>query len=374
MKIQASLIAISLMVIPSVPAMAGDFKTIPPQIVKVLKKGSRLSLVWKAPGFDGSKGCTIGHIDNQSVNDADGALERFPFELKSLVQADSPYVLSITVVQDRMTTSPGGDSSARVEVEGRVVDSSGAIVAAFDTLANPSIGGNKRDNEWLAVRQIAGDIKSELFGMGGVTKLSSIIVATPKSKSTAVIAGKPSKENPSKVIVEAPSSQKTVVSSQQSTESAPKLNEPEPPAPTVLTEPLQAAIAGGMKRGHALEKVWFNPAYNKRSGFTIGEVRYLVDERNAGISDYLPEALAGIAKQDSEYTLYMGIVQLIIKSRLGGSSSDVRLVVDGRVVDKEGNMMAAFRTSEHINGIGIVEDDCHTAARKVIEEISKEFR
>jgi hypothetical protein len=128
-----------------------------------------------------------------------------------------------------------------------------------------------------------------------------------------------------------------------------------------------------MKRNSNLGKLWINPAYDRSLGFTIGEVRYLVDKRNPGISGYLPDALKEISTPNAPYSLHLGIVQLDIRASDKGPSS-VRFAVDGRVVAQDGTVMAAFSASETVSGHGDSTDDCRTAARRVVFGIHKELQ
>ena len=143
------------------------------------------------------------------------------------------------------------------------------------------------------------------------------------------------------------------------------------PAAPVLFIP--EAIRAGMKRGSRLGHVWIAPAYDRKGGFALGEVRYQVAARNDGIDKFLPDALAGISNKDAACSLQLDIVQLDIRRKTTGGSS-VFLGVQGRVTAQDGTILAAFESQEKINGIGDSVDDCRQAARAVVLGISKDLK
>jgi hypothetical protein len=417
MRIQVPLIVASLLLLSQALAWAGDPKTIPVEIAKNLKKGKKLSLVWKAPDFDGSKGCVLGRLTNESDDDAQVVLDSFPGLLRPAMRADAPYTLHLAVVSMKSSARHSvGGYIASVEVEGQVANKGGALVAAFDTFVTNTTGGTERDNIRMAVREISFQIFKDLFSVGlpSQEKPSAVIVAAAVSEKQPEPV--PAKEQPSAIIVAAPKIQistpvpvatppmpqapaptaevpveKTPASPAPVTEVIPvkpseavppstpspsaAISKPSTPIPqTPLSTPLPASIVEGMKKGAAFDKLWISPVYDRSQGFSIGEVRYFVDERNAGVSGYLPDALAEISKQDSPFALHLGIVELYVRQSANKQQSTVKLGVEGRLVARDGTVVAAFSTRESRFGMGDTIDDCRTLARKVVLGISKELR
>lgn len=394
--------------------------TIPPEIVKHMKKGRKLEMVWTAEGFDETKGIRLGSLVNESEDEAKVALEYFPQMLRRLIRSDSPYVLNLAVVAVRRKSSSNGSSSAWVEVEGQILDNTNKVVAAFTGYSSKTIGGNENDNVRLAVRDIAFAINKDIFPaqLPVSEKSSEIIVpAAPaqapvehhQAPATAGIVIPPSSQltpqtttaiSPTNAAPSSPSSGATsagvslgggpavtgVAASSSSNASpvppssgnaspapVPVINSPTPRQAEPLASLIPPLVAGNMKRGPNLAKLWISPAFDRSLGFDLGEVRYMVDARNDGIDKSLPEALAGIVKKDAPYRLQLRIVELTMRTRSKGTSS-VQIGVEGNLAAKDGVVVAAFTTRESVMGVGDLTDDCRSVTRKVVLAIRKDLQ
>jgi len=388
MKLTRSLLLASLLLGSATLGSAGEPLTIPPEIAQHMKKGSKLVRLWIAPGFDGNKGFKLGQIRNETDVLTGVVQDYFPYALRKFIKGDSPYVLHLAIVSFQQKTS-GNSTSARLEVEGRLVDTSGTLVAAFIGYALETIGGNANDNARYAVNRISFAMAKDLmeFALPKEEKAPAVIVAAPAPAAPAPATAPTLTPAP---IAEAASAGIAVPASPAKPLPAPvplptaaPATAPAAPAPAPVPAAAEPAAAqtslipptalAEMKPGAALGGLWIHPAYVKASGFSIGEVRYRVQNRNDGIDKVLPESLAEIAKADAPCQLELQVVELMIRSQTRGVSN-VALGVEGRLVAKDGTVMAAFKTRESVTGIGDLVDDCRLATRKVVRAIVKDLR
>jgi len=390
MKNRCSLVLAALLLASSLPALAGDPVTIPPATYEAMKKGKKLNLVWRAPDFDGSQGFRLGKLSNESEDEASAVLQDFPIVLKRQMVAGSPYTLHLAVTGVRTAEKSGGLSSARVDVEGRVVDSGGKLVAAFETRATATIGGNKRDNIRYATTDIAFGLAKDLFSVGlpSTAKAPAVIVAAP-SDSAKAPAVAPAEKKPSAVFVPAPApvppAQPALIvnaapAAVTPSPAAPLAQAPKPaPQPPVVmpkplvAETLPAAISGNMKRGKALDRLWISPAYDRAGGFSIGEVRYLIEQRDDTVAAYLPDGLGELAKPDASCALHLGITGLTSRAMVGRMAM-LRIRVEGRLIARDGTILAAFATGESLQSSDDINASYRELARKVVLAIGKDLR
>jgi hypothetical protein len=128
-----------------------------------------------------------------------------------------------------------------------------------------------------------------------------------------------------------------------------------------------------MQKGKSLTKVWLSPAYDRASGFALGEVRYEVTTHNPGVDQYLPEALAAICRADAPCTLQLRIV--VLQSRpQGQAGSMVRLGVEGNLVAKDGSTLGAFTSLESYLGSVDQVDNFRTVSRKIVQAIAQDLK
>lgn len=376
MRIHVPLLIASLLLLQPTICPAKELVTISGETAAKMKRGKALDLVWAAPEFDGTLGIRIGKISNETEENARVVTDYLPTALARLVKNDSPYSLNLAVT--RLSLREAHErSSAKVTIEGRLVDRAGAIVAAFAEQAEDTVGGNVQDNARAAVRAIVFALTKDLFVSDLPLKKSpAIIVAAPeKPQASNIIVAAPAGSQLSAASSPAPGPKGAVPAPQPVAQAKPKTpSKPvAPPEPVVVVPLISDAVAADMKKGQDIDRIWISPAYDKARGFTIGEVRYQIEERNDGIDRYLPTALAEIAKPDAPCSLQLRIVQLELRSSIKGISG-ANLKVEGVLTAKDGTLLAAFATRETVRGTGDLVDDCRTAARRVVLAITKTLR
>jgi len=374
MRLHAPALIASLLLLQPAFCPAKDLVTITGETASKMRRGKTLDLVWASPDFDNSLGVKLGRISNETEENARSVTDYLPTALLKLIKVDSPYTLHLAVTRLALREAHER-SSAKVTIEGRVVDHAGAIVAAFAEQAEDTVGGNLQENARIAVRTIAFAVTKDLFALD-----------LPLKKSPAIIVPAPGKPQPSNIIVPAPAgspssaapspapSQKAPAPAPQAKPRTGAASKPiVPPEPVVMTPLLPEAVAADMKKGKDLDRVWISPAYDRAKGFSIGEVSYQVEERNDGVDKYLPTALAEIANPDAPCSLQLRIVQLDLRSSIKGISG-AKLKVEGVLKAQDGTLLAAFSTRETADGTGDLVDDCRTATRKVVQAIAKTLR
>src|ERR1017187_5695914 len=77
---------------------------------------------------------------------------------------------------------------------------------------------------------------------------------------------------------------------------------------------LPPAIYQQMKHGKKLENVWVGNDYDKAKGFKVNGIEYKAEIRNGAVMDYLPKALATLAKDDSRVTLQVVVTRVTTKA------------------------------------------------------------
>lgn len=367
----------------SMPSSAGGPVSIPAETFKAMKKGKRLNLLWTAPGFDPSRGVRVGKVQNASGEDEDGqvVVDYLPGALRRFIKADAPLTLHLAVVAARTLSKPNDAyAKARVELEGRIVDEAGSLVAAFDSQGVSALGGNKGDSLRYATDIIVFAMTKDLFSfaMPSETAPATIIGASgdtvprggqPGSSPRASSGVKPGVQPPA----QQGEGEKPGASKNTAPSSGPQTQAEQANAGAFLA-PLPEAARSAMKPGQGLGELWVDPRYERQNGFAIGEVRYLVDKRNPGVGDYLPEALQELGNPGAPCFLQMGITELEIRVNTGKGISSVRLGVEGRLIDKSGSVLAAFRTRESSHGVGDPVEDCRNAARKVVQAIRRDLQ
>jgi hypothetical protein len=112
-----------------------------------------------------------------------------------------------------------------------------------------------------------------------------------------------------------------------------------------------------MRRGEVLEKVWIDPSYDKRKGFSLGKVINKAEGRERELQDlkrYVEGKAGDLANKGSVYQLDLAIVELIqARERQWPviSSESGRVTIEGQIKNAEGKLLAAFRIAEEFGGI-----------------------
>lgn len=324
----------------------------PPATLSMVK-GQAVAWVWKDPAFDGTVGFRLGGIAVDTVDQAKDVEETLPEALRPYLKPESPYSLYLSVL--RVKTNPKGDTSASVTLGGTLRDAQQQIVAAFEVNESSSIGGGVWNNTRLAARKAIQNVYKELFPslVNANEKAPEIIVPGKDMGTTRVVKDR-------SILVPAKQTKGGATSSTVA------------PAKETLPPLFSKEIASQMKRGKALGKLWIDSFYEKSSGFTLGEVRYAVEERNDGIDKAFPEELKKIARSEAPFSLQLRIVLLNIRVQKAGTN--VTLRVQGNLTAADGTVVAAFETQEMITGsTDSAIDECRMAARNVVNAIAKDL-
>ena len=140
-------------------------------------------------------------------------------------------------------------------------------------------------------------------------------------------------------------------------------------------ETLPPEVYALMKSGSKLGKVWVGPGFDGAKGITIG--RMTVDPSvSSGFSnaiDYFPYALRRLATTDSPNILSIVLVEMSTVDRGSTGYYSVTVGVEGRIVDKDGKLVAAFRTREVANSQETVENNLKRAMDRIVWAISKDL-
>jgi hypothetical protein len=116
------------------PLTATEVQTLPPAIYAQMKTGKQLGKVWFSNNYDVSKGFTIGTVTSQAEGFFANSIDYFPYALKRLAFNDSPYALSLTVIEfSTVDHASSGIYAATIGVEGTVKDQAGELMMAFRT-------------------------------------------------------------------------------------------------------------------------------------------------------------------------------------------------------------------------------------------------
>ena len=386
MKLHTSMfLACSMLILLSSTPAIGQ-TAIPEDVSQQMVKGKNLNLVWKASDFEGTKGLRIGRtLDDTEDGNAGPVLEYVSMAMQKLIKADSPYLLDLFIIGLQMKESPSGRATARLQVEGRIVDGTGKIKAAFTASSSDSSTGNAKDNARLALRVIAFGMTKDLFTTDLLKTENRSAIIVPAGTPDVPAPNDPARTVAAKQAAAPAAPHAPAVKPASSVPTPPTVSEPPmvsapsgaKPLPAVAAVPsplFDAATAANMKRGKGLAQVWTSPAYDRTAGFALGEVRYETELRNDGVDQYLPEALTEISRPDAPCTLQLRVVSLGIRNSGNSGTSFVSLRVKGSITRADGTLLAAFETLENVAGVGDSVADCRTAARRVVLAIIKDLK
>ena len=136
---------------------------------------------------------------------------------------------------------------------------------------------------------------------------------------------------------------------------------------------LPPAIYQQMKHGKKLENVWVGNDYDKTKGFKVNAVEYKAEIRNGAVMDYLPKALATLAKDDSPVTLQVVVTRVTTKAFTGFGNAMGKVFVEGKLSDATGKIIAAFTTSGSAGNWGDAADDFQLACDKIASGIATDL-
>ena len=136
---------------------------------------------------------------------------------------------------------------------------------------------------------------------------------------------------------------------------------------------LPSNVYDQLKSGKKLDKVWLTPAFDKSKGFKVAAIEYKAEYRSSEVMDSLPKALKTLEKADSSLTLQIAIIKVSTKTFTGFGNVMGAITVEGRILDAEGKVVAAFRTKEKAGSFGSGKDDYTVAADKIATAIAADL-
>lgn len=145
--------------------------------------------------------------------------------------------------------------------------------------------------------------------------------------------------------------------------------------PTILqagedVKTLPPATYQQMKHGKKLDKIWLGTDYDKTKGFKIGAVEYKAENRNGTVLEYMPKALATLAKTDSPFTLQVAIIKVTTKTFTGFGNKMGKVTLEGKIVDPTGKVVAAFVAAGSAGSWGSGSDDYQAACDQIASGIA----
>lgn len=123
-----------------------------------------------------------------------------------------------------------------------------------------------------------------------------------------------------------------------------------------------------MKSGKKLDKVFIDQSYDRKIGFKLGTIEYLADNRKPHVLKEMTEMVGMLVKNQSPYTLNLSIVKVTNASFIGVGYVMGRVTVEGKIVDADGKIVAAFLTRE-----AAMADDYQVACEKIVNAIAKDL-
>ncbi|MDR3672866.1 MAG: hypothetical protein P4L36_18620 [Holophaga sp.] len=141
----------------------------------------------------------------------------------------------------------------------------------------------------------------------------------------------------------------------------------------VKTLPPQAYAQ--MKSGKKIGKIWLSPAWKGAEGFTVGKVMVAgeVESDYANVIDYLPYALRRISTPGSTNVLSLTVVEMSSMDRGPYGSFSATMGVEGRIDDKDGNLLVAFRTREEDTDRETIDKNFEGAMDQIVWSLTKEL-
>lgn len=137
---------------------------------------------------------------------------------------------------------------------------------------------------------------------------------------------------------------------------------------------LPAAMYDTMKSGKKLDKVFVDPSYDKSKGFKLGEVEFRAESLNSTVIDGMKKSMAMITKREAPYTLHVVVVKVTTKTFTGFGNLMGKVFIEGRIVDENGKLVAAFLASERAGTVGMGADDYQVACDKIATDVAKDLR
>jgi len=128
-----------------------------------------------------------------------------------------------------------------------------------------------------------------------------------------------------------------------------------------------------MTGGQNLEKLFVDPAYDRAKGFKLGAVDYRAETKISAALEGLNKSIAMITRSDSPFTLNLAITKVTTGFKLLRTHRRGRLTVEGKIVDTNGRIIAAFTTKEPAGKVGADVDNFQFACDAIATAISKDL-
>jgi hypothetical protein len=109
---------------------------------------------------------------------------------------------------------------------------------------------------------------------------------------------------------------------------------------------LPEAIYAKLEKSKRLSRLWQAAEFAPGRGFKVGDIEWKAENRVGEVASYLKEQVQTIGSKNGFYTL-----DLVVTEALAGKASMVwnttgYFILEGRVTDPEGHVVAAFVTKE----------------------------
>jgi len=117
---------------------------------------------------------------------------------------------------------------------------------------------------------------------------------------------------------------------------------------------LPPAMYESMKSGKKLDKVFVGPEYSRTQGFSLGDLEYKAEERSVDLKEYIPRSIGDLAKPKATNKLHLTVVEYKIckPGFFANVGADGYVVLEGRIVNADGTLVAAFRAKGKYNDLG----------------------
>jgi hypothetical protein len=138
---------------------------------------------------------------------------------------------------------------------------------------------------------------------------------------------------------------------------------------------LPPQVYAQMKSGKKIGKIWLSPAWKGAEGFTVGRVVVAaeVESDYTNVIDYLPYALRRISTSGSTNILSLTVVEMGSMDRGPYGVFTATMGVEGRIDDKDGNLLVAFRTREEGSDGETIDKNFKWDMDQIVWSLSKEL-
>jgi len=174
-KLKIITLALTISITGSAFLKAEDaVRTFPPAVYQQMKHGKQLDKVWVGTDYDKTKGFKVGAVEYRAEKRNGTVMDYMPKTLAPLAKGDSPVTLQVIITKVSTKSFTGfGNAMGKVFVEGKIIDATGKIIAAFTTSGSAGNWGDAADDFQSACDKITSEIATDLL-----TTLNGQIEAT----------------------------------------------------------------------------------------------------------------------------------------------------------------------------------------------------